>query len=345
MGYEDRDYMQRERGGDESSIMPGYPACRFLIIATIVVFLAQMFLTRPLNRNDIRRMQERFQSAAQHYDDPAEMEADLDLDQFYPGQVSIAQDWFELDTNRVLKGQVWRLVTSAFVHHRFGVWHIFVNMLMLYWFGRELEDMYGSREFIVFYLSAAILASLFFVGLQLLLGERIPAIGASGAVMAVVCLYAIHYPYDEIYLMFLIPVQMRFLLLMYVVFDLHPILLKLAGTPIATGTAHAAHLGGLAFGYLYWKFDWRLSPFIDAIQSRFKKGEASADRQRKPLKDKTDFAPPRKTVSKKASPRSKRLEADLDSILQKISDSGEESLTDRERRILKQASDHFKSRR
>src|SRR5262249_37237068 len=115
-------------------------------------------------------------------------------------RVSVVQDWFELDTRKVVyKGQVWRLLTHAFCHNRHEVWHIFFNMLFLYWFGCTIESMYGSREFLLFYLTAALIAALAFVGLDLWTGATAPGIGASGAVMAVTMLYAMHFPRETIY--------------------------------------------------------------------------------------------------------------------------------------------------
>ncbi len=138
-------------------------------------------------------------------------------------------------------------------------------MLFFYWFGSTLEVMYGSREFLLFYLSAALTASLAFVGLDLITGGAAPMIGASGAVMGVTMLFAIHYPRHVIYVMLIIPIEVRWLVCLYVIFDLHPVLLALAGDRQFTGVAHAAHLGGLAFGFLYWKRGWRLEPLIQAL--------------------------------------------------------------------------------
>ncbi len=351
MGYNDRDYMRND-GAGSSSIMAGYPACRFLIIATIVCFVGQIFLTRPINSSDIERLFKRHQSATEMNGGNEVADEDISFDSiealqdYLPPQISIVQNWFELDTNLVHQGQVWRLLTSAFVHSRTGVWHIFVNLLMLYWFGRRMEERYGSREFLTFYLLAALFASCAFVGLQLWLNERIPAIGASGAIFAVVCLYTIHHPRDEINVFFVFPIQMRFLLLMYAVFDLHPLLLKLAGTPMPTGTAHAAHLGGLLFGYLYWKFDWYLSPIANLFTRLFRvfKSNKQQSGTRKPAtnqiqKNELPDSP------KRYNALEKRLEAELDTILEKISLEGESSLTEKERKILKKASEHFKSNR
>ena len=136
-----------------------------------------------------------------------------------------------LDTNKVIEqGQVWRLLTHAFCHDRHNILHIVFNMLFLFWFGRTLESMYGSREFLLFYLTAAICAALAYVALDLYTGSPIPAVGASGAVMAVVMLYTMHFPTEEIYICFIIPIQMRWLMVIFVIWDLHPVLLALAGS-------------------------------------------------------------------------------------------------------------------
>src|SRR5262249_39604855 len=91
-----------------------------------------------------------------------------------PGKkVSLVQEWAELDTRKLLHGQVWRLLTHAFCHERFGVFHILFNMLFLYWWGCTIESMYGTREFLAFYLTAAVVAGLAFVGLDLWTGSRI----------------------------------------------------------------------------------------------------------------------------------------------------------------------------
>jgi membrane associated rhomboid family serine protease len=183
-----------------------------------------------------------------------------DPDLYPPERISIVQEWLELDTNKVVhRAEGWRLLTHAFCHARGGIFHILFNMLFLYWFGCTLEMMYGWREFLLFYLAAAVFAGLTYVGVELATGSRIPAIGASGAVMAVVMLYAMHFPREPIRIIWF-SVEMRWLVLFYLIWDLHPVLLALAGDRIFTGVASAAHLGGLAFGFVYAKFDWRLEP-------------------------------------------------------------------------------------
>ena len=138
-------------------------------------------------------------------------------------------------------------------------------MLILCWFGQRLERMYGSTEFLLFYLTAAVCASLAFVALAYTNGSMQPAIGASGAIMAVMMVYVIFYPNEQFLLFWFVPVPLWALLGIYMLYDLHPVLLSLAGEHMFTGVAHASHLGGLAFGFLYWRFGWRLEPLLDRV--------------------------------------------------------------------------------
>jgi membrane associated rhomboid family serine protease len=244
---------------------------------------------------------------------------------YYPGErVSLIQEAFALDTKKVMRGQVWRLLTHAFCHDRGDIFHIIFNMLFLYWFGCTLESMYTSREFLLFYLAAVLAAALAYVALDLYTGTSVPAVGASGAVMAVIMLYAWHFPRDTINLMWVIPVQIRILVILYVIWDVHPVLLTLGGDRMNTGVAHAAHLGGLAFGFLYAKFQWRLAPLGEHLPG--------IKWQRRPTLHVTP------SVSDADMDR-------VDQILEKISLVGESNLTDEERTFLRETSGRMKKRR
>ncbi|MCA9067538.1 MAG: rhomboid family intramembrane serine protease [Planctomycetaceae bacterium] len=226
--------------------------------------------------------------------------------------------------------QVWRLLTYAFCHAPGDVFHIVFNMMALWFFGPTLERMYGTREFTWFYLLGAIAAGLVFIVLELFLGQLNPVIGASGAVMAVLMLFAIHYPRHCLYIMGIIPVEARWIVVFYLIFDLHPVLLALGGGEVGGDVAHAAHLGGLAFGFLYYKLHWRFDGlFRDVKLPQMSSGGNSGSRSRGNLKL---YEPPENIDSK------------VDEILEKISRSGEGSLTDQEREVLKAASQRYKKR-
>jgi len=352
MGFESRDYT---RDGSYTASLSAWgmdltPVVKYLIIANVVVFLLQIFLTRPVapqlpdfdgvrpdqeetatdtelplrkndeNRTDVR--QKRDTNARKAREAMEEMLSRL------PGmRISLVQEWFELNPKKTVEqGQIWRLVTSAFCHDRYGLWHILFNMLLLCWFGQRLERMYGSREFLLFYLVATVCASLAYVGLAYYGASKLPAIGASGPVMAVMMLYVIHYPFEVFLLFWFVPVPLWVLLSVYVLYDLHPVLLALAGDRMFTGVAHASHLGGLAFGFLYWRFGVRLDDLFGRVSQVTRRPKATLFREPVVL----PFPHRDDPVDR------------VDEILKKISEHGKESLTEEELDILIQASAKYR---
>ena len=359
MGLENRDYVRDgsySRGGD-ATFMADAPMCKRILIITVVVFLAQIFLTRPATMDDF---QHRLEHIKQQYADHEEfMGGEVAYDEngvpysaedpaFDPEmflsvapQVSIVQNWLELDTEKVKRGQIWRLITNAFCHDRFGVWHIVFNMLFLYWFGQFVESTYGSTEFLCFYLGTALVTSLAYIGLEFATGDRHPAIGASGAVLGVVCVFAMWNPNHTIRLYFLFPITIKLLLLIYVIYDLHPVLLALTGNAIYTGVAHAAHLGGLLFGFLYYKNDWRLAPWVESSVSKIKGQRKRARARKAGFRIFADSSQEQGNESGKTR-ADLRFDAQLDDVLKKISEQGQESLTEREKKILIRGSQRYR---
>ena len=339
MGLESRHYF---RDGRYTDSFAGWgvdftPVVKKLIIANVVVFLLQIFFTRPVlmqiptDFEEAEKNRPADEKGGPEKQEEASRKAREAMEQMMermPGaRTSVVQEWFELEPEKtVYRGQLWRLLTSAFCHDRLGIWHILFNMLMLYWFGTRLERMYGSREFLLFYLTAAVCSSLAYVALALYTDANIPAIGASGAVMGVMMLYVIFYPNETILVFWLIPVPLWILLSLYVLFDLHPVLLALAGDRVFTGVAHAGHLGGLAFGFLYWKFNLRL--------------EAAFGRKvrRLPHREPAPYRAPAILPFDALAER-------VDEVLKKISAQGKESLTDEERDILIRASEKFRGKK
>ena len=164
--------------------------------------------------------------------------------------------------------------------------------------------------------------------------------------MAVMLVYTMYHPRDQIMLFFLIPIQIRFLLMFYVIYDLHPILLKLAGTPVPAGIAHAAHLGGLLYGYFF----WRTGVSFQSLWDRTPMARGSSSRQKNSRHRKAGTEP--RVLSMRGpyanapgSPqRDQRLDQQVDEILAKISASGRDSLTDREIAVLEKASREYNER-
>lgn len=332
MGIEGRDYYREGQRYTDRLAGWGWQsiptACKWIILINVVVYILQFLVTRSAPAPNLREMLP---------DDMSRQLTDEQLRElpmmYSVHKVSVVQEWLQLDTSKVLHGQFWRLVTYAFCHDTSNVMHIVLNMLFFFWLGPTLESMYGSREFSLFYACSAMVAALAYMGLNLLTGRALPMIGASGAVMAVTMLYAIYYPRTVIYVMFFIPVEIRWLVVAYVIFDLHPVLLELAQQRVFTGVAHAAHLGGLAFGLAYWRFDIRLSPLVPGF-SRPRFDRLVGPRRRLRVYD----PQPEPDEVPAAS------DAEVDEILKKIHERGEASLTHKERQILVAASRRYQNR-
>jgi hypothetical protein len=200
-------------------------------------------------------------------------------------------------------------------------------MLCLYWFGCTLESMLGTREFLLFYFTAALAAALAFIGLDLYTGSSIPAIGASGAVTGVMMLYTMHFPTSLICLFWLFELEMRWVMLLYLIWDLHPVLLALSGEHIFTGVANVAHLGGLAFGFVYARYHWRLERLVEGVSRlRLKVKKRRLRVWKPPQADRQPAVDP----------------ARIDQLLQKITELRPASLTEEERALLRKASEGLK---
>jgi membrane associated rhomboid family serine protease len=137
---------------------------------------------------------------------------------------------------------VWQLFTYQFFHG--GLLHLLFNMLALWMFGCELERRWGSEFFLKYYfvsvVGGAILNTLF------LPGQMAPSIGASAGIYGILLAFALIYPDQIIYFYFLFPIKMK-----YFVMIIGGIALYSSVASGQSGIAHLAHLGGMAFGYLY----------------------------------------------------------------------------------------------
>lgn len=125
----------------------------------------------------------------------------------------------------------WTPVTYMFVHG--GFWHILFNMIVLYFFGPRVEARLGSNRFIVMYFIAGLTGALFSA-----FTPYVPIIGASGAVFGVELAYARFWPREKVYIYGVLPIQVRWLVVLTVVMSIF----GLGG--FEPGIAHLAHLGG-----------------------------------------------------------------------------------------------------
>lgn len=152
------------------------------------------------------------------------------------------------------KFYVWQLLTYQFFH-ALSPSHLIFNMLMLWFSGGELEERWGKKFFIFYYLGSGIGAALIYcfgVGIySAITGVRtpltIPVLGASGALFGLLVAYGILFSDRVIYFMGLFPLKARYFVILLGAGDL----LSLAGTGMGGGeVAYLAHLGGLVSGFL-----------------------------------------------------------------------------------------------
>ena len=244
------------------------------------------------------------------------------------GGSSLAQQWLELKADKVFfQGQIWRLLSYAFCHSQNDLLHLVFNMMVLYSIGGILRELVGDREFLWFYLVSAIFAGICSLAFYSIIGIPVAIVGASGATMAIFCTVAMHYPRQKVFVMGLIPVEFRWLLLLFVVLDSMPII---TGQIATSKVANAAHLGGLVFGFFYFRWSMRLTRWWDQFAGRIATKRRANDKLKL-------FAPPTQPDA--------NMDDQVDLILEKISREGEASLTTRERNILTQASKQLRKDR
>jgi len=149
----------------------------------------------------------------------------------------------------------WQVVTYAFLHA--GLGHLFFNMLGLWMFGSELEQVWGRQRFIRFYAASVLSAAAAQLLVTWLLGSMYPTVGASGGLFGLLLAYGMTFPNRTIVpLIPPIPMKAKVFVAIYGGLEL---LMGVTGT--ASGVAHFAHLGGMLGGFLMLRY-WRgQSPF------------------------------------------------------------------------------------
>ena len=248
--------------------------------------------------------------------------------------------------------EVWRLLTAAFLHT--DPIHLLFNMVGLYIFGRAVEGRIGSREFLVFYLTAAILASL----IQCLFFLTVrpgSMMGASGAVLALAAIFVVMNPEAKLTLWFIIPVSAWHALAIMAFLDV-----VMTFSP-KSDVATVAHLSGMGFGLAYAKLDWRLTslwptrwpgtrnrqPKLKVIYSTDSESyEPSSSERKRPRERRGGRGAANRQRSKPLlTVREDELDEKLDEVLAKIAREGRESLSEEENRILTLASQRAQARR
>jgi membrane associated rhomboid family serine protease len=143
----------------------------------------------------------------------------------------------------------WQIGTYAFLHGSFE--HLFFNMLGLWMFGSELEQVWGQKRYLQFFAASVVAAALTQLLVNALLGNGAPTIGASGGLFGLLLAFAMIFPNRIILLFFVIPMKAKYLVALYGLIELYQ-----GAYVMNTGVAHFAHLGGMLGGLLMLRY-WR----------------------------------------------------------------------------------------
>ena len=130
--------------------------------------------------------------------------------------------------------------------------HIVFNMLVLFFLGRDVEEWYGTREFIRLYLVTLVFASVVWAVATRLVDPHQPSIllGASGAISGVVVLYALNFPKRILLFMFVLPLPAWLVGALVIAYDIWGAMHR------GDNVAYTAHLGGAAFALAYFNLHW-----------------------------------------------------------------------------------------
>ena len=195
---------------------------------------------------------------------------------------------------------LWQPFTYLFFHG--GIWHVLINMFVLWMFGSELERLWGKNHFLKFYFVTGIGAGL--ITMLFGLNSMTPIVGASGAVYGVLLAYGLTYPNRTIYLYGIIPIKSLWFVIGI------GIIAFMSSFDDISQISHLTHLSGMVIGYLMLKRPIRFNDLWFTIRKRTLEFKI-------------------KHEEKKVS-QHQEIEREIDRILDKINREGFDSLTEEE---------------
>jgi membrane associated rhomboid family serine protease len=255
----------------------------------------------------------------------------------------------------ITKFAIYQIFTYMWLHSTTQFMHILFNMFGIWMFGRELEESWGTRQFIKYYIICGVGAGIVILLLDFLLESGFTlTIGASGALFGLLLASAMSWPDRQVYLYFLFPIKMKYFV---IGFGLISFFGLISG---GTNISHSGHLGGLLAGYLYIQYKkkgWRnIFKFAKKGPSGAIPGQGSGS---------SSWQPPRTArrtgnvihiheAGKSAQdlnsePMARKTKEEIwkkkrvDELLDRISLYGIRSLTEEERDFLNQVSKEYKS--
>lgn len=312
MGLHDREYY-RDTPGYERFLRDGLVSKTFIVI-NIFVFAIQLFIDLRYNNSFTLK--------------------------FSVNPIAI----FE-------KGEVWRLLTGAFLHG--SLMHLAFNMLALWILGEEVEKYRSRREYAVMYLVAAIFSSFVWAICEYIFTpklaefwmmnrsnrffplEAVTAVGASGAISAVAVICTLYHPTKPMSLLF-IQLPLWMMTCIFLTLDIMRLI-----SSANSGIAVMGHLGGAFFGLLYFHFRWVISDTV--IEGWRKITRLFSGRKGPPLKIYKPDA--RRPLPRTDIENGSELKKQMDEILVKIQNEGKDSLTEEEKQIMQRASEYLRKQK
>ena len=195
---------------------------------------------------------------------------------------------------------IWQPFTYLFFHG--GVWHVLINMFVLWMFGSELERLWGKAHFVKFYFVTGVGAGL--VTMIFGLNSTTPIVGASGAVYGVLLAYGLTYPNRTVYLYGIIPIKSLWFVIGI------GVIAFISSFDTVSEISHLTHLSGMMIGYLMLKRPIRFNDLWFTIRKRTLEYQLSHE--------------------EKQITHNEAIEREIDQILDKINREGFDSLTEEE---------------
>jgi membrane associated rhomboid family serine protease len=310
------------------------PVLKTLLIINVVVFFFQYFLLSNLT----------FSGVSLNYL----------FEKYFAMQPINFSSGFSFSSEHVF--YPWQLITYQFMHGSLG--HIFFNLFALWMFGSELENIWGSKKFLIYYLASGVGAAVLHIFVSPFFGPLVPMIGASGAIFGILLGFGMTFPNRPIIMFPLfIPIKAKYFVMLYAGLEM------IMGVTSSDGIAHFAHIGGAITGFLLLMYGDKIGLFQSKpkvyknpfrIEDEYeedtrlfnnntrKEGNNNIFKVNWELTKKTAKIEPVKRVDT----YSKQFVVDneiipqsfIDTLLDKISERGYQSLTDRERKILTEIS-------
>ena len=256
---------------------------------------------------------------------------------------SFLTDWFALSGHNFRDLKVWTILSYGLLHSNAGFYHIFGNMLGLFFIGRMVEPLTGRERFLGLYVAGSLLGGAVYLLLHFndpalgqINGELIfqSMVGASASLMAILAFFCLLYPERPITLLlfFIIPVRMKPKWIFWGMLAISTGGILFYELPNKSYVAHSAHLGGMFAGILYCRYFHNRSISFFGSSSAQTTVEQPAWFKRREKKG--------QHISYKVN-RSKRddLQIEVDRILDKINTSGFGSLSASEKQTLDRAKD------